>query len=305
MYDIIGDIHGHADTLEQLLKKLDYENSAGYYRHPERKVIFVGDYIDRGLQIRRTLEIVKAMVDNEQAIALMGNHEFNAILFNTKDRNGKYLRPRTSKNIEQHEKTLTELGEDSPEYLGFIEWFKTLPLFFENKEIRVVHACWDDAHIQKIRDSLVDRRITDQLLLNQYQTDPKLYEAIEETLKGKELKMPDGLSFRDKDGHTREELRIKWWIDPSNVTYRQYSFHHHNSLKDSPVPTELVRKNKPYQEHEKPVFFGHYWLPGSAEVSVFEKNVCCVDYSVAKEGKLVAYRWKGEIFLDHKNMYHV
>ena len=46
-YDIIGDVHGYADKLEGLLLKMDYELIDGTWQHPERKVIFVGDLIDR------------------------------------------------------------------------------------------------------------------------------------------------------------------------------------------------------------------------------------------------------------------
>ena len=53
MYDIIGDIHGHADELEKLLEKLDYSWTDGCYRHSNRKVIFLGDFIDRGLRGHR------------------------------------------------------------------------------------------------------------------------------------------------------------------------------------------------------------------------------------------------------------
>ncbi len=38
-----------------------------------------------------------------------------------------------------------------------------------------------------------------------------------------------------------------------------------------------------------PVFVGHYWLTGTPT-----PLVACTDYSVAKGGKLVAYRWDGE-----------
>ena len=81
MIDFIGDIHGHADKLLELLEKLGYTTNNGTYCHPTRKVLFVGDYIDRGPKIRETLEIVKSMVDSENAIALMGNHEYNALCF--------------------------------------------------------------------------------------------------------------------------------------------------------------------------------------------------------------------------------
>lgn len=131
MYDIIGDIHGHADELEQLLQNLGYEASRGYYRHHERKVIFVGDYIDRGPKIKETLQIVKDMVEQQQAIALMGNHEFNSILYNTKDADGKYLREHSEKNKHQHLHTLEQFEVHQEEYNSYIEWFKTFPISFE------------------------------------------------------------------------------------------------------------------------------------------------------------------------------
>ena len=78
MYDIIGDIHGHAEPLKRLLRKMGYQEADGVWQHSSRKVIFVGDYIDRGPAIRETLQIVKSMTDSGHAIALMGNHEYNA-----------------------------------------------------------------------------------------------------------------------------------------------------------------------------------------------------------------------------------
>ena len=59
MYDLIGDIHGHADALQKLLRELGYAKQKGIYRHPDRQAIFFGDFIDRGPRIRETLEIVR------------------------------------------------------------------------------------------------------------------------------------------------------------------------------------------------------------------------------------------------------
>jgi len=73
MYDLIGDIHCHADALERLLRQLGYSRQKGVYRHPERQAIFLGDFIDRGPQIRETLEIVRPMVDSGAALSVMGN----------------------------------------------------------------------------------------------------------------------------------------------------------------------------------------------------------------------------------------
>jgi hypothetical protein len=67
--DLIGDIHGHADRLEALLKKLGYEKQNGAYQHPERQVVFVGDYIDRGPDSPGVVKLVRAMVDAGSAVA--------------------------------------------------------------------------------------------------------------------------------------------------------------------------------------------------------------------------------------------
>ena len=55
MTDFIGDIHGHADKLEQLLSKLGYEKKNGTYSHSESKMIFVGDLSIVDLIIQESL----------------------------------------------------------------------------------------------------------------------------------------------------------------------------------------------------------------------------------------------------------
>ncbi|MFP6738277.1 MAG: metallophosphoesterase, partial [Planctomycetota bacterium] len=168
MYDLIGDIHGHATELEQLLKKLGYEKEEkGYYSHSKekRQVIFLGDFIDRGPEIRQVLEIVRPMVDSGEAEAVMGNHEFNALAYHTplRDKPGEYLRPHVffnektgkvvPKNLEQHLKTLQQFPDD--ELSAYLDWFRKRPLWLELEDengnhLRVAHACWDDEQIRII-----------------------------------------------------------------------------------------------------------------------------------------------------------
>ncbi|MDP3367473.1 MAG: serine/threonine protein phosphatase, partial [Pseudomonas sp.] len=40
-YDLIGDIHGCAQTLERLLERLGYSRQGGVWCHPTRMVIFL------------------------------------------------------------------------------------------------------------------------------------------------------------------------------------------------------------------------------------------------------------------------
>ncbi len=303
MIDFIGDIHGHADKLEELLLKLGYVKSNGAYSHLDRKVLFVGDYIDRGPKIRETLEIVKAMVDNNNAIALMGNHEYNALCFHFQETEGGHLRKHLIKNIIQHYETLKQFQNRQTEYEDYLEWFKTLPLYYETDTFRAVHACWDNNNIDYLKQTLVNDRLTDELIYQSVKKGTALNEAIDQTLKGKEMIMPDGLFFTDKDGTRRTEIRIKWWENPSEMTYKSISVEPIENLPKQPIKVSELKSNDYYQSKDKKVFFGHYWLNG--EPSLYKKNICCLDYSIAKDGKLVAYRLDKENELDSNNLTYV
>ena len=303
MIDLIGDIHGHADKLEELLQKLGYEKSNGAYAHPDRKVLFVGDYIDRGPKIRETLQIVKAMVDNENAVALMGNHEYNALCFHFQETEGGHLRKHLIKNIIQHYETLKQFHNRQKEYEGYLEWFKTLPLYYETDQFKAVHACWDNNKIEYLRKTLVNDRLTDELIYQSVKQGTELNEAIDQTLKGKEMKMPEALFFTDKDGTKRTEIRIKWWEDPSLMTYKSISVEPIDNLPEQQIELSELKSLDHYSNKDKKVFFGHYWLNG--EPTLYRENICCLDYSIAKNGKLVAYRLNGETILDNKNLIYV
>lgn len=293
MYDLIGDIHGHADHLKALLAKLGYSQHGDTWAHPERKVLFLGDYIDRGPRIRETLQIVRHMVEAGHAIALMGNHEYNALCFHYPERTGGHLRKHDIKNILQHQRTLEQFQTKQAEYESYLDWFLTLPVCFQGEHFRAVHACWDPAHIGILQAQLPSNRLTEDLIYAAAETDSRLHEAIEITLKGKEIKLVNGLSFRDKDGHERFEIRVKWWLDPMVTSLRDYSIIPIEGLPERPVG----HADTAYGPDEMPVFFGHYWLHG--DPALYRDNVCCLDYSVAKGGLLAAYRHDGEARLSN------
>ncbi len=303
MIDFIGDIHGHADELEQLLTKLGYSKLNGVYAHPTRKVLFVGDYVDRGPKIRETLQIVRRMVENGNAIALMGNHEYNALCFHFQETEGGHLRKHEIKNIIQHYETLKQFENRQAEYEDYLNWFKTLPLYYETETFKAVHACWDNQHIEFLRDSLVNDRLTDELIYQSVKKGSKLNLAVEETLKGKEIKMPNGLFFNDHQGTQRTEIRIKWWEDPAKMTYKSISVEHLESLPEESIELAQLSSLEFHGEDEMNVFFGHYWFKNNP--AIIKGNVCCLDYSVAKGGKLVAYRYDGESVLSSGNLIYV
>jgi len=100
-YDVIGDIHGHADELKELLGKLGYKkNAQGVYEPPEgqdRKAVFIGDFIDRGPNNFAVIDIVSKMVEAGRAHAIMGNHDLNFILYTT-EKESYSSKPRWTQN---------------------------------------------------------------------------------------------------------------------------------------------------------------------------------------------------------------
>jgi hypothetical protein len=301
MYDLIGDIHGHADELVQLLDALGYGQSGGVYRRPDRKMIFLGDFIDRGPQIRRVLEIVRPMVEAGHALAVMGNHELNALAYHTEDRDspGEHLRRHSPKNERQHRATLEQLTQE--ELLSYLGWFWTLPMWLDLDGLRAVHACWDDPAMSDIAGAHQGLGgITAEFLHSACRKGNALFAPVEIILKGKEGKLPDGASFQDKDGHVRTEIRTRWYLPPDGHTYRTYALQSDAIDCDLGLHEAVIEAAAPYPADAKPVFVGHYWL--SAErPELLAGNVACLDYSVAKGGFLCAYRWDGEQTLCNEN----
>ncbi|HUE70449.1 MAG TPA: metallophosphoesterase [Pirellulaceae bacterium] len=301
MYDLIGDIHGHADELVQLLKSLGYEKAQGSYRHPDRKVIFLGDFIDRGPQIRQALEIVRRMIEAGHTLAVMGNHELNALAYHTEDRDspGEYLRRRTPKNEQQHRATLDQLPPQ--ELRSHLEWFRTLPMWLDLDGLRAVHACWDERALGQIADAHNSYGgATTEFLHSACRKDNPLFAPVEVILKGREGRLPDGASFQDKDGHVRTEIRTRWYMPPDGHTYRTYALQSDEIACDLGLNDDVIAAAVPYPATAKPVFVGHYWL-SARRPELLAGNVACLDYSVAKGGYLCAYRWQGEQTLSNEN----
>jgi protein phosphatase len=115
-FDIIGDIHGCCDELEILLGKLGYQatpsTETGFwdfptYSHPEgRRVLFVGDLVDRGIRNMDTVKLVRNMIEANSALCVCGNHEFKLM---------RYLRGKKVNISHGLQQTIDELDAIPPE----------------------------------------------------------------------------------------------------------------------------------------------------------------------------------------------
>jgi hypothetical protein len=292
-FDVIGDVHGQFDKLVALLAHLGYRELGGIWLHPDRTAIFVGDLIDRGPKQLATVELVRAMVEAGAARCILGNHEFNAIAWVTPDPEhpGKFLRDHHKPgNREQHQAFL-DIVEGTRRQKDITDWFKTLPLWLDLPGLRVVHACWHQESMEVLRLVLnANLTLTDEVILLGSQPGNPIFDALEVVCKGPELRLPGGQSFADKEGKERHEVRVRWWL-PHAHTFRDAAIvppGRENLVPDVPLPYTW----KGHRYEGPPVVFGHYWFTGTPQVISWQ--FACLDYSVAKGGPLMAYRWDGE-----------
>jgi serine/threonine protein phosphatase 1 len=127
---VIPDIHGRFDLLEQALALIaEHSNGAR-----GRRVIFLGDYIDRGPQSREVVELL--MKGPPEWICLKGNHEAMMVdaFLPGHDRdlwisNGGKA---TLQSFFRHGRTLVQDTH--------LSWLYSLPLFHEDQHRIYIHA---------------------------------------------------------------------------------------------------------------------------------------------------------------------
>jgi hypothetical protein len=305
-YDVIGDVHGHADELTALLRTMGYSEQEGTWQHQGRQAIFVGDLIDRGPQQLETIDIARRMVDAGHAQIVLGNHEFNAVAYATPKEGGGHLRERNEKNRKQHEAFIAAVGLDTDLHRELIEWFKTLPLWLELDGIRVIHACWSDSDIDVVSEYFDGaNHLTETLLVDASTKNTQAYESVERILKGPEIELPDEMKFRDHGKQLRTEVRLKWWDDEatnwSDLLAPGTPIFDGDKQPVESLPDEPIADNLRHRYGgDVPVVFGHYWF--EAPLAVTNPRALCVDYSAGAGGPLAAYRFHGETELTADNL---
>lgn len=117
---VVGDIHGCYEELKELLRKIEHDAWEQEY-----KIIFVGDYVDRGPDSKKVVECIMHMQKGGH-VALMGNHE-DMIL---------------AGEMMYATQTLVSFNGtvDNPMPKDVTNWMKSLPKYYEDDTIIVVHA---------------------------------------------------------------------------------------------------------------------------------------------------------------------
>src|SRR5262249_18700268 len=114
-FDIIGDVHGCYDELVALLRELGYSDGDGLWRHPGgRKLVFVGDLVDRGPKTPEVLELVMSVVGGGLAWCVPGNHDIKLL---------KWLNGRNVQATHGLAQSIEQLQARSPEFREAVKVF--------------------------------------------------------------------------------------------------------------------------------------------------------------------------------------
>lgn len=304
MYDIIGDVHGEAVLLKKLLKELGYTKHSSGYSHPQRQAVFVGDFLNRGPEIWQTLKIIRQMTDAGNALAVLGNHEINAVLYHLKNEKKEPVLAVTGKRYLSVAQTVAEFRNNPREWKEYRKWLRSLPLFLDLGRIRVVHACWKDSNISFLKENLPAGSIPKQVFRNLVSGhNLELSQAILQTTRGIHHILPPDLRIFDNRHRNHHFYRIRWWKEPAGLTFQEWSFESKFRLPNYTIPPEISPPTEAYPEDDPIVFFGHY-CRGNGPF-IIRENLCCIDACVTGKKRLAAYRWDGEPALDEEKLVFV
>ncbi|HAY74564.1 MAG TPA: hypothetical protein DCY32_02720 [Opitutae bacterium] len=275
-FDVIGDLHGHSRLFLQMLELLGYQAEGGSYAHPlGRKILLVGDLINRGPDSNGVLKIARNMHENGTALIILGNHEFRLI------QRGVAQKP---------------LDDDS--YQPYLSWIRSLPLFVETPTLRSVHAAWHYSSIQILEGA---KASDDAFVKKTFEKETPEGKAVNNILSGIKISLPLEPKLKDRFGIVRKKGRVRWWKNLQGKSFAEclYSPMYPEVREQIPDPNEIAQV-EPYDERDKPVFLGHYSLPPSVEKVM--DMVVCVDGCVTKDKKLWGYRHGGEPRPQCKNL---
>ena len=145
-YPVIADIHGCYQDLISVLMQLDFkiENGIVVDKRPYKIPIIAGDFIDKGPEIKATIEFLYN--NREHFLFILGNHEN----FVYKYLKGQIDYPPTPEFIKEHFGSC-ELLKDDPDLTAKFDALVALSKpFFLGSNFVVTHSPCEDVHLGKL-----------------------------------------------------------------------------------------------------------------------------------------------------------
>ena len=327
--DIVGDVHGELEALERLLARLGYSDG----RHPEgRRLVFVGDLVDRGHDSVGVLERVMPWVAAGHASCILGNHELNLLTGERKPGNGWWF---GEAERWRHGAWSGEYGSAlATEALRerALAFFRGLPLVLERSDLRVVHAAWAPAAAAGLEglSSAAALPAFDAASAGALAAD----RAADEDWQEERRLHPSLLTAEVEDSPPRLPRHGAWaYAEQQRLPHKLLTSGGERPLGEDERPFQaggkwrMARRHRWWEDYsgDKPVVVGHYWrvwdevdpppsLSRPADAPPREPRtawlgprgrVYCVDFSVGlrfqarsgygreEQSRLAALRWDG------------
>ncbi|QXZ08311.1 metallophosphoesterase [Comamonas sp. Y33R10-2] len=328
--DIVGDIHGEYSALVQLMTHLGYDLQGN---HPNgRRLVFVGDFCDRGPDSPSVLALVAAMLAAGKAHAVLGNHEINLLREDAKDGSGWFFDSRVESDQPKYAPFARMSAADAP---AILQQLSQLPIALEREDLRIVHAAWRPEQIAMIRELPTGSARASYDHFEKLANAQALTHCIAQRMRQEALSWPHSLEDHRYEppflpAHSESELG-KAMVNPLKVLTAGVERECRNPFYAGGKWRFVERVGWWNEYNEAPaVIVGHYWrrmhpADAPAHGSQFENlfggtspvswhgarnNVFCVDYSVgarwldrlrgndpAQRSKLAAMRWPERVLV--------
>lgn len=308
--DLIGDVHGEIEALERLLVRLGVE---GNTHTQQRRLVFVGDLVDRGPDSPAVVRRVRGLVEAGVAQVVVGNHEVNLLSGAEKEGNGWWFGQDDAAHVEtpsgEQRFPFPSVSIDPAERASMEAWLATLPVALEREDLRVVHACWHGASVDALRNrdgSLgaamleYDGRVHDALRARGVLATAKAEEAEFAMLKVKSCRptreLPAVAEMTEAEQNDNPLRRLTSGEEVA-IPLGEYEM-----IGGRYRVTKRARWWERYAD-EAAVVVGHFWRSTSDAVNAHSpvwagvpayaalgprRNVFCIDYSV---GRTYRQRW--------------
>jgi hypothetical protein len=253
--DVIADVHGEIDALRQLLERLGYGPDGR--RDAGRRLVFLGDLIDRGPDSPAVVRLVSDLVFAGRAECVLGNHELNVMLGERKHGNAWFYG--------EGEETLDRSGRKAPmvaadertraSCLGF---FGRLPLVLERPDLRIVHACWHPQMVQLACQEKSVLRLYERFR-TQLQATAAWQKVRDETDRALLFQnnnpvkvLTSGLEQRSAEpyeasGKVRNEERVEWWQHYQDEAWCVFGHYGRLLLDGETAPGTLFDRSRWYE----------------------------------------------------------
>lgn len=134
-FDVVGDLHGCLEELKALLADMAYEEANGKWGHAAgRRLVFVGDLVNKGPDSAGTLDLVMRLVEQGMAFCVPGNHD------------DKLLRKLKGQQVEEDAaftECVAQIEKKGPEFTAAaVQFLEGLPAHVElsGGDLVVAHA---------------------------------------------------------------------------------------------------------------------------------------------------------------------